>query len=184
MVSGFEMRVGDAERDAAAAELREHFASGRLTQDELNERLDQVFAAKTRGDLHALMTDLPGPPGWPSAHQGWAAGAAPSGSPFAAAGARSIGPGAGPGRPDGAGYPGGAGCGWQHRGRRTAGALVASFVMMWALLMLGIFAIFGIGGGRPFGVVLIIAAFALLRRLILGIFRRRRGGRRGPRRRR
>lgn len=150
VVSGFEMRVGDAERDAAAAELREHFASGRLTQDELNERLDQVFAAKTRGDLHALMTDLPG---------------------------------AGHGRPDGAGYAGGTGYGWQHRGRRTAGALVASFVMMWALLMLGIFAIFGIGGGRPFGVVLIIAAFALLRRLIIGIFRRRRGGRRGPRRR-
>jgi hypothetical protein len=53
------MRVGDAERDAAANELREHFASGRLTQDELNERLDQTFAAKTRGDLSALFTDLP-----------------------------------------------------------------------------------------------------------------------------
>ena len=41
------MRVGDAEREAAAAEVREHFASGRLTQDELNQRLDQTFAAKT-----------------------------------------------------------------------------------------------------------------------------------------
>ncbi|MGH3170790.1 MAG: DUF1707 domain-containing protein, partial [Trebonia sp.] len=29
------MRVSDAEREAAAAELREHFASGRLTQDEM-----------------------------------------------------------------------------------------------------------------------------------------------------
>src|SRR3984957_477990 len=53
------MRVGDAERDAAANDLREHFASGRLTQDELNERLDQTFAAKTRADLSALFTDLP-----------------------------------------------------------------------------------------------------------------------------
>ncbi|HEY1666723.1 MAG TPA: DUF1707 domain-containing protein, partial [Trebonia sp.] len=41
------MRVSDAEREAAAAELREHFASGRLTQDEMDERLTAVFAAKT-----------------------------------------------------------------------------------------------------------------------------------------
>ena len=59
MASGYDMRVGDAERDAAANELREHFASGRLTQDELNERLDQTFAAKTRADLSGLFTDLP-----------------------------------------------------------------------------------------------------------------------------
>src|ERR1700722_9058953 len=59
VTSGFEMRVGDAEREAAAAEVREHFASGRLTQDELNQRLDQTFAAKTRGDLNAVFTDLP-----------------------------------------------------------------------------------------------------------------------------
>jgi hypothetical protein len=190
VVSGFEMRVGDADREAAAAELREHFASGRLNQDELNERLDQAFAAKTRGDLHALMIDLP------SSAAGWAAGAAASsatsggpgfgrpgfgGSGFGASGARWIGPGAG-GRQgsadDGAGY------GWQRRGRQTAGTLVASFVMLWALLAVGLLAIFGIGGGRPFGIVLIFAAFALLRRLIVGIFRRRRGGSRGPRRRR
>src|SRR6516164_179046 len=59
MAAGNEMRVGDAEREAAAAELREHYASGRLTLDELNERIDKVFAAKTRGDLNVLMTDLP-----------------------------------------------------------------------------------------------------------------------------
>ena len=59
MAAGNEMRVGDAEREAAAAELREHYASGRLTLDELNERIDKAFAAKTRGDLNVLMTDLP-----------------------------------------------------------------------------------------------------------------------------
>ena len=65
MASGFEMRVGDAEREAAASELREHYASGRLTLDELNERLDKAFAAKTRADLSVLMTDLPSArPGW------------------------------------------------------------------------------------------------------------------------
>ncbi len=53
------MRVSDAEREAAAAELREHFASGRLDQEELDERLSAVFAARTRGDLNALFTDLP-----------------------------------------------------------------------------------------------------------------------------
>jgi len=59
VAAGNEMRVGDAEREAAAAELQEHFASGRLNQDELNERLTTVFAAKTRGDLNALFSDLP-----------------------------------------------------------------------------------------------------------------------------
>ena len=53
------MRVSDAEREAAAAELREHFASGRLDQEELEMRLSAVFAARTRGDLSALFTDLP-----------------------------------------------------------------------------------------------------------------------------
>ena len=84
MASGNEMRVGDAEREAAAAELREHYASGRLTLDELNERVDKVFAAKTRGDLNALMTDLPSArPGWSSAG---ATGATGASGPFGAAG--------------------------------------------------------------------------------------------------
>ena len=41
--------------------------------------------------------------------------------------------------------------------------------------MLGVF---GIGAGRPIGIVLVLAAFALLRRLLFIIFGR---GRRGPR---
>ncbi len=59
VAAGNEMRVSDAEREAAAAELREHFTSGRLDQEELDQRLTAVFAAKTRGDLSALFTDLP-----------------------------------------------------------------------------------------------------------------------------
>jgi hypothetical protein len=59
MVSGSNMRVGDAEREAAATQLRDHYADGRLTLDELNERLDKTFAAKTQSDLTALMRDLP-----------------------------------------------------------------------------------------------------------------------------
>jgi len=54
------LRIGDAERDAAAADLGEHFAAGRLDLDELHERLDEVFSAKTRGQLSRTMADLPG----------------------------------------------------------------------------------------------------------------------------
>lgn len=54
------LRIGDAERDAAAADLGEHYSAGRLTLDELNERLDAVFSAKTFGQLAKVMADLPG----------------------------------------------------------------------------------------------------------------------------
>lgn len=54
------LRIGDAERDAAAADLGEHYVAGRLTLDELHERLGQVFAAKTHGQLWKVMSDLPG----------------------------------------------------------------------------------------------------------------------------
>jgi hypothetical protein len=55
------LRIGDAERDAAAADLGEHYAAGRLTLDELNERLESVFAARTYGQIARVMADLPGP---------------------------------------------------------------------------------------------------------------------------
>ena len=55
------LRIGDAERDAAAADLGEHYAAGRLTFDELSERLDAAFSAKTFGQLARIMADLPGP---------------------------------------------------------------------------------------------------------------------------
>ena len=53
------LRVGDAERDAAAADLGEHYVAGRLTLDELHERLGAVFSAKTYGQLARIMADLP-----------------------------------------------------------------------------------------------------------------------------
>lgn len=55
------LRIGDAERDTAAAHLGEHYVAGRLTLDELHERLGQVFAAKTHGQLWKVMADLPRP---------------------------------------------------------------------------------------------------------------------------
>lgn len=53
------LRIGDTERDAVAAELREHYAHGRLTLEEFNQRLDAAFAAKTQRDLSRLTSDLP-----------------------------------------------------------------------------------------------------------------------------
>ena len=53
------LRIGDRERDAVAAELQEHYAHGRLTLEEFNQRLDDVFAAKTQSELSRITSDLP-----------------------------------------------------------------------------------------------------------------------------
>lgn len=55
------IRVSDADRERAAARLREHFAEGRLSSEELDERLSAALSAKTAGDLRRVMADLPGP---------------------------------------------------------------------------------------------------------------------------
>ncbi len=53
------IRASDADRERVAASLRDHYAAGRLTSDEFNERLDKTYAATTLGDLAGLQTDLP-----------------------------------------------------------------------------------------------------------------------------
>ncbi|SDH38953.1 DUF1707 SHOCT-like domain-containing protein [Nonomuraea jiangxiensis] len=67
-----ELRIGDAEREQTMAALREHFAQGRLTHEELDERLDQTLAAKTARDLAKVTFDLPGhgPQAHPAEHPG------------------------------------------------------------------------------------------------------------------
>jgi hypothetical protein len=54
-----DIRVSDAERDLAVAELSEHFQSGRLTQDEFDDRSARALQARTGADLGGLFTDLP-----------------------------------------------------------------------------------------------------------------------------
>ena len=58
-------RVGRGPRTptgtALPAELHEHFAEGRLSLEELQRRLDLVFAAETLVDLYELTSDLPHP---------------------------------------------------------------------------------------------------------------------------
>jgi len=53
------LRVSDQQREQAADALRDHFAAGRLTEDELNERLDAALEARTEPELNALLADLP-----------------------------------------------------------------------------------------------------------------------------
>jgi hypothetical protein len=53
------LRVSDAERDAVLRTLGDHAAVGRLTLDELEERSGRALAAKTRGELATLTSDLP-----------------------------------------------------------------------------------------------------------------------------
>lgn len=51
-------RVGDADREAAAEQLRTAVADGRLEIAELDERLGAVYSARTRAELAAVTTDL------------------------------------------------------------------------------------------------------------------------------
>ena len=53
------LRVSDAERDATGETLRVAAAEGRLELDELEQRLDLAYAARTRGELLVLTGDLP-----------------------------------------------------------------------------------------------------------------------------
>jgi Domain of unknown function (DUF1707) len=53
------VRASDSERDQVAAQLQRHFGEGRLSLAELEERVGEAYAAKTREQLRALTADLP-----------------------------------------------------------------------------------------------------------------------------
>jgi Domain of unknown function (DUF1707) len=53
------LRASDADREQFVEALRRHHAEGRLTVEELTERTEQAYAARTLGDLDALGSDLP-----------------------------------------------------------------------------------------------------------------------------
>jgi len=76
------LRISTADREAAAASLREHFAEGRLTLEEFQHRLGAVFGAKTDRDLAAITADLPAA----SPGGGWIAQSAAAGPQRATAG--------------------------------------------------------------------------------------------------
>lgn len=51
--------AGDADRERAIEALKQHFQAGRITADELSERIGYALNARTFADLDAVMTGLP-----------------------------------------------------------------------------------------------------------------------------
>ena len=56
------IRASDDEREVVVAQLRTAAGDGRLTLEELAERVDRALAAVTRAELEALTADLPEQP--------------------------------------------------------------------------------------------------------------------------
>jgi hypothetical protein len=54
--------AGSADRERTVGVLRAAFTEGRLTQDELDERISRTYASRTYGDLWDLTADLPSGP--------------------------------------------------------------------------------------------------------------------------
>ena len=70
-----ELLASDADRDRVAERLRAAAGGGRLTSEELEERLERAFSARTDAELEPLVADLPAParaasaaPRWDSEH--------------------------------------------------------------------------------------------------------------------
>jgi Domain of unknown function (DUF1707) len=61
-----DLRIGDADRERAADRLRQAAAEGRLAPEELEERLEAAFAARTEAELVPLVADLPPDPARPA----------------------------------------------------------------------------------------------------------------------
>jgi Flp pilus assembly protein TadB len=161
------IRVSDADRDAVAAQLREHYAQGRLTLDELNERLDRAFASRTNFELAAVTSDLPYTP---------VRGVLPADR--VRRGSYGHGPRDEQHRDQGWGGPGWAGAGrpsgqWD-RGRGYAASLLGVISLACAFLcLLVLMAAMGFGlGSGPSLMVILLAVLAVLRRL-LGLGRRK-----------
>ncbi len=65
-----DIRASDADRHQVAEVLRDAAGDGRLTLDELHERLDGVFEARTYAELERFTRDLPAPGASPSTNLG------------------------------------------------------------------------------------------------------------------
>jgi Domain of unknown function (DUF1707)/Cell wall-active antibiotics response 4TMS YvqF len=81
-----ELRASDSDRDQIAAILREAAGDGRLSLDELDERLETVYAAKTYAELEPVVSDLPVGSGLPEAVAGSASPTRFGGTPTSTTG--------------------------------------------------------------------------------------------------
>ena len=59
MASVPSLRASDSDREQVAERLRHATAEGRLSTDELEERVGALYGARTYGELDALVADLP-----------------------------------------------------------------------------------------------------------------------------
>ncbi len=139
------IRIGDADREALAGELREHYAHGRLTLEEFQQRLDSTFTARTDLDLRRITADLPHQPARPAAAPTWTPVRAPADQ--SQRGQQS---------------------GW---GQRRSGFGAFATVAWLLLAVLLVTSLIGHGGGhaaRPFIILLAVLAFSrgILRRLL------------------
>jgi Domain of unknown function (DUF1707) len=148
MASTDGLRVGDAEREAVAAELREHYAQGRLTIEDFQRRLDAALSARTRGELDGLISDLP--------H------AMPSGTPLPASTAGSW---RHHGRGSGYGYGG---------RRRSAFGRISTLLAALASCLIVFDFMAGLRFPLPGRLGILLAIFAVIRGLLRRVF----GGRR------
>ncbi|WP_129665311.1 DUF1707 SHOCT-like domain-containing protein [Phytoactinopolyspora endophytica] len=59
MASRSDMRAGDSDRERVAEILRDAHGDGRLAQDELLQRIESAYSARTYRDLDQIIEDLP-----------------------------------------------------------------------------------------------------------------------------
>jgi hypothetical protein len=59
MADPSQIRVADDDREQMVEELHEHALAGRLTSEELEDRVGSAYQATTRADLDVLRSDLP-----------------------------------------------------------------------------------------------------------------------------
>lgn len=152
MAAGSGVRISDADREAVATSLREHYARGRLTLEEFQQRLDAVFAAKTDVELARVTHDLPhvnpyAPP-WPPSQ--------PASMP-------------------GPSYPRGADRRYQRRawGARGPGSFGWASMAIWLIALLVIVTLSWPFGALPRTLIILLAVLTFIRRIF-----RRAGGRR------
>jgi uncharacterized protein YecT (DUF1311 family) len=63
------LRASDAEREQTADALRDHYATGRLSAEEFDQRLDVAYKATTVAEPAQLRADLPELPAPPAARR-------------------------------------------------------------------------------------------------------------------
>ncbi|MGW5260712.1 DUF1707 SHOCT-like domain-containing protein [Microbispora sp. NPDC004025] len=184
------LRIGDRERDEVTRLLHDAFAQGRITREELDERLDATLSARTAEDLRRVTADLPG--AWPvdsrpeGAHDGGGRAGGPWGPAFPGLPGTRSGPYGGPwtGAPTWAGAWGPhAGPPWARRHRhgpawgpagpggammRTRGGPAPIALAAVAILVVGL-----LTGAWPLFVIGRLLLVAWLVATVVGLIRRR-----------